>query len=53
MPIYDEEPEEDFWLLYNFTGGDGTKYEQAKENKYKIILSYVDCKMKEYQENKK
>ena len=53
MSIYDEEPEEDFWLLWSFTDGDGTKYEQAKKMKFKIIASYVDVKMKNAQVNNK
>lgn len=52
MPIYDDEPEEYFWLLYQFTDRDGTKYEKAKDMKFKIIASYVDAKIKEHEESK-
>lgn len=52
MNIYDEEPETDFWLLYEFTNGDGFKFEKTKNIKAKHIFSYVDKKIRDSEENK-
>ena len=50
MTVYDDPQEDDFWLIYEFTKGDGTKYLEAKELPWFIVLNYAEANFKEQKE---
>jgi len=42
MSVYDNEPEDGFWMLWEASDGDISKYEMIKNMKWSVVATWVD-----------